>query len=352
MRSIRRIVESYRSVGERGPSATLATVVAADGPGHPGIGSRMLLIEGGHHSGLIGSDALHHELHEAARQADAKHLARTLGFSTVGSHQLAGGDGTGQTVEVLLEPLTGRADEGAIRVLEHCLDQRVAVLQATVFAASSQGPAELGQRLALDERGALLADTAPKDLRGELERALGEVTPTAETRTVRVGPAQAPVDVLVERIEPPVGLLIFGGGLDACPLVKFAHELGWSVRVIDPDPARANAGRFPLADEVVVARPDQVTERVPVDRRSAAVVMTHNPEHDRALLAELRETPASYLGFAPRDYDPRLLIDDAEPPKAERVFVPAGMEIGAVTAHETAVAILAQIIRYFSGATA
>jgi xanthine/CO dehydrogenase XdhC/CoxF family maturation factor len=313
----------------------------------------MLLIEGGHHSGLIGSDALHHELHEAARQADAKHHARTLGFSTAGSPAQMIREGVGQTVEVLLEPLSGRHDEPAIAVLEHCLERRLTVTQATVFAAREGCPTHVGDRLAVDESGTVLAAPAG-EVRDALESAVQGLPAACAAMTSRIGIAGDDVDVLLERIEPPIGLLLFGGGLDACPLVKFAHELGWKVSVIDPDPARANKGRFPVADAVIVSRADQIPERVPVDRRSAAVVMTHNPDQDRAILSGLRSTPVSYLGFAPREYDPRLLVEADEPTKAPaegRVFSPAGLEIGALTAHETAIAVVAQIIRHFSGAT-
>jgi xanthine/CO dehydrogenase XdhC/CoxF family maturation factor len=314
----------------------------------------MLLIEGGHHSGLIGSDALHHELHEAARQADAKHHPRTLGFSTAGSPAQRVREGIGQTVEVLLEPLSGRTDAPPIAVLEHCLLRRRSVDQATVLATREGLPTDVGDRLAIDETGEVLVAPANPEVREALGRAMQGLPAAAPAIASRIEIAGEKADVLLERIEPPIGLLLFGGGLDACPLVKFAHELGWNVSVIDPDPARANKGRFPVADAVIVSRADQISERVPVDRRSAAVVMTHNPDQDRAILSGLHSTPVSYLGFAPREYDPRILFegdDLASSPEQGRVFSPAGLEIGALTAHETAIAVVAQIIRHFSGAT-
>jgi xanthine/CO dehydrogenase XdhC/CoxF family maturation factor len=314
----------------------------------------MLLIEGGHHSGLIGSDALHHELHEAARQVGGAHRARTLSFSTAGSPAQMVKEGVGQTVEVLLERLSGRPDEPAIGVLDHCLSKRLAVRQATVCGTDEPGSGadEIGARLAVDEGGTTLEapDSAP--LRGALEQALSGRTDSTHAATTTVAVSGRPLRVLVERIEPPIGLLIFGGGLDACPLVKFGHELGWCVQVIDPDPARANKGRFPLADAVIVSRADEIAERVTVDSRSAAVVMTHHPEQDGRILGTMRRSPAGYVGVSPRDYDAKLLSGErpnAGDADAGRVFLPAGLELGAFTAHETAVAIIGEIIRRFSG---
>jgi xanthine/CO dehydrogenase XdhC/CoxF family maturation factor len=357
MRSLRRIVESYRSVGERGPSATLATVIASEGPGHPDVGSRMLLIEGGHHSGLIGSDALHHELHETARQVDVSHRARTLSFSTAGSPAQMVREGVGQTVEVLLEPLSGRNDEPAISVLEHCLNERLAVRQATVCGRTgAEGVSqEIGARLAIDDNGSVLAAPDSEALRSALEQAFENLPSAPHAATTTLSVSGTTLRALVERIEPPIGMILFGGGLDACPLVKFGHELGWCVQVVDPDPARANKGRFPLADAVIVSRADDIAERVCVDHRTAAVVMTHQPDQDGRILAQLRQSPAGYIGVAPRDYDARLLsAGDARlaPADEQRIFLPAGLDIGALTAHETAVAILSEIIRRFSGGTA
>lgn len=349
MRSMRKIIDAYRSVGERGPSATLATVVGASGPGHPLPGSRMLLIEGGHHSGLIGSDTLHHEMHEAARQVSRGGQPRVVRFSTSAPGSNMVREGVGQTIDALLEPLSGRPDDPAILILERSMSERVSFRVATVFAGETGAEFPVGARLALGETGDRMLEPASPALSAALQESIASAPAGSAPSVFPVEVDGRLVRALVETIMPPVSLVVFGGGLDTCPLAKIAHEIGWMVTVVDPDPARANKGRFSLADAVIVSRHDQVRERVPIDARTVAVVMTHSPDQDALILEALKGTPACYVGLSPRDYDAHVLLDGFT--LGENQHVPAGLDINAKTAHEAAVGIMAEIIKLCGGST-
>ena len=108
--------------------------------------------------------------------------------------------------------------------------------------------------------------------------------------------ATSRAEVFIEVIQPPVPLVIFGAGHDAAPLVRFAKELGWHVTVVDSRPGHAIPTRFPLADSLIVCRPDEVCERIKIDRCMVAVVMTHKFSMTRT--AEmLLPSPLRYLGL-------------------------------------------------------
>jgi hypothetical protein len=62
------------------------------------------------------------------------------------------------------------------------------------------------------------------------------------------------VEVLLELMQPPVPLIVFGGGHDAVPLVRLASEMGWHVTVVDGRPAAASRTRFPRADAATLMR--------------------------------------------------------------------------------------------------
>jgi xanthine dehydrogenase accessory factor len=68
-------------------------------------------------------------------------------------------------------------------------------------------------------------------------------------------------EVFIEVIQPPVPLMIFGAGHDAVPLVRLAQELGWYVTVVDSRQADATRERFPSADEVILSRPESISEQ-------------------------------------------------------------------------------------------
>src|SRR5205085_134715 len=109
---------------------------------------------------------------------------------------------------------------------------------------------------------------------------------------------------------PSVPLVIFGGGEDAVPLVRFAAELGWHVTLVDRRPAAASRARFPRADAVLLCRPEQVREQVRLDPETVTVMMTHHYLTDRRLLELLLPSPVRYLGLlGPKSRAERLLED-------------------------------------------
>jgi xanthine/CO dehydrogenase XdhC/CoxF family maturation factor len=158
------------------------------------------------------------------------------------------------------------------------------------------------------------------------------------------------VEVLIEAIQPPVPLAIFGAGHDAMPLVHFAKELGWHVTVVDSRQSYATTDRFPLADAVVFSRTESIHSHITVDHHTVAVVMTHNYLQDRELLKTLLQSPLRYLGIlGPKSRTERLLQELREQGVAPtekhllRLYSPVGIDIGADTPEEIALSIVAEI---------
>jgi xanthine dehydrogenase accessory factor len=133
--------------------------------------------------------------------------------------------------------------------------------------------------------------------------------------------------------------------------------LGFEVTVCDPRPVFATRARFPLADEVAVEWPDRYLDRLgpQLGPRDAVCVLTHDTKFDvPAILGALR-TRVGYLGAmgSRRTHERRWLrlveagADEAE--LKERLMSPIGLDIGARTPEETAVAICAEIIAVRTG---
>ena len=189
--------------------------------------------------------------------------------------------------------------------------------------------------------------------------ALGELA-AGRTGTRHYGPhgeaRQDEVAVFVESFAPPPQMVIFGAVDFTGALVRVAKVLGYRVTVCDARPVFATHQRFPLADEVVVDWPDRHLDAVgaALGPRDAVCVLTHDPKFDvPAIVAALR-TNAGYLGAmgSRRTHDDRVArlresgVDDAG---LARVMAPIGLDLGARTPEETAVAICAEIIALRTG---
>jgi xanthine/CO dehydrogenase XdhC/CoxF family maturation factor len=150
--------------------------------------------------------------------------------------------------------------------------------------------------------------------------------------------------------------VIFGAGDDAQPLVRFAKELGWQVTITDPRPAFVTPERFPGADTVVVARPDEAPARLALGADTLAVIMTHHYHHDLPLLRALLPRPLAYLGLlGPKKRADKILSDLAAdgfaltPAMRARLHAPVGLDLGADNPEEVALAILAEMKASLAG---
>ena len=168
---------------------------------------------------------------------------------------------------------------------------------------------------------------------------------------------KAEVAVFFEVFALSARLVIFGAVDFTRALVEVGKVLGFSVTVCDARPVFATRARFPLADEVVVEWPDRYLARVgpELGPRDAVCVLTHDTKFDiPAILGALR-TRVGYLGAmgSRRTHEKRWLRlleagADEEELKA-RLMSPIGLDIGARTPEETAVAICAEIIATRTG---
>ncbi len=120
----------------------------------------------------------------------------------------------------------------------------------------------------------------------------------AGTRTYAVeGPEGAEAfDVFIEGFPPPPTLVIVGAGHIAIPLTTFAKTLNYRVVVIDARSAFATRERFPHADELIVAWPDEVLERMELYPSTSVAVLTHDPKFDEPTLKVVLSHQVGYVG--------------------------------------------------------
>lgn len=318
----------------------------------------MLITADGRTVGSVSGGCLEREVLNQAQRVLQWNEPRVVAYDSMSDDDIAWefNLGCNGIVEVLIEPLSRTGEQGHMAFLTECLHHRQVGVLATVFGVEGQTKAKVGNRLMLSAQWPARHDIGDGDL---AEAILDDSQHTLESGTSVVKLyelAAGRAEVFIEVILPPVPLVIFGAGHDAVPLVRLAKELGWHVTLIDPRPGYATRTRFPLADTLIVCRPEEVGERVTLDERTVAVVMTHNFPHDAELLRTLLPSPLRYLGLlGPKRRTQRLLHEAQEKgvslseSQLGRVYGPIGLDVGADTPEEIALAVVAEIKAVLAG---
>jgi xanthine dehydrogenase accessory factor len=219
---------------------------------------------------------------------------------------------------------------------------------AAAGAPAGNGAAAKGGRLASGTLGSgdRLDQAVDDDARGMLAQGLTAVRrygPDGERR-------RDELSVFVQSFAPPPLMLVFGAIDFAAAVARAGKFLGYRVTVCDARPVFATAARFPDADEVVTDWPHRYLAGVSTDARTVICVLTHDPKFDVPLLEVALRTPAAYIGAmgSRRTHDDRLArLREIGMTKDElaRLRSPIGLDLGARTPEETAVAIAAELIQ-------
>jgi len=349
------IVRGWSELRARVQEVVLATVVAASGSTYRRPGARLLLsaerwIAGGISGGCLERDVLG----KAWWRTREGPLVVTYDSTSADDEETwTFGLGCNGRVDVLLERLPASGEAHPLDFIARCLETRRPGVMATVFRSGPDGV--LGRRLLLDADG-VRSDLPAGPLRDAVHGAAEAVAKEGKTRTQRI---DGDHEVLVEVLQPPRSLVIFGTGQDAVPLVRLAAALGFHLTVVSNTSGGAPGELFQEANTRLTASPKAVREKLRLEPDSAVVIMTHNLGHDRGYLRFALESECAYVGIlGPRARTERLLTelseDGFQPTAAHRavLYSPVGLHLGAEQPEEIALSILAEIEARFRGTDA
>jgi xanthine dehydrogenase accessory factor len=242
--------------------------------------------------------------------------------------------------------------------LREALRDRRPVALATVI----EGP-NLGAKLLLEPHRQPHGTLGDPDLDRVVARDMAGELAAGRTGVRHYGPQGQANDerlqVFIESYARPPEMLIFGAVDFTAALCGAAKGLGYRVTVCDAREVFATRARFPLADEVVVDWPNRLLKRVgerlgPAD---AVCVLTHDPKFDVPAIRSALATDVGYLGVmgsrATHARRMQRLADEGvtDPDDIARIMAPIGLDIGARTPEETAIAVCAEIISLRTGRT-
>ncbi len=358
-RELRDILQALEVGRVRGDRMALATVVAVSGSTYRREGARLLIYAGGRTVGNISGGCLEGDIAVVAEEVLRDGRPRLATYDLTADDDLVWGLGLGCNgkVDVFVEPVDpARAEPLLLAPLRTVLAEERPVVLAVVLRGTEDLPA--GTRRVWDPQagGGLPAageGAQPSDAEGRLARAMEAALREGRSRRVTLGTAAGEQEVFLEVLRPPVRLVVVGAGHDAVPVVAQGVALGWRVLVVDRREVYLTPERFPGA-AFLHAPFAEAGARLPLDERTAVVVMTHNYLHDRDVLRTLLARPGPfpfYLGvLGPRARTERMLRElaaEGVAPPAElsaRLYAPIGLDVGSEGPEEIALAVVAEII--------
>lgn len=357
MNETQRILHAHAKARACGEEMALATVVAVEGSTYRRPGARMLVTADGASIGAISGGCLERDVfRQAARVLHRGKPVVAVYDST--DEEVAEGYALGcnGVVVVLIEPLAVGAQD-VLDFISGCLKRGRTGVVATVFGIDGEAGAEIGARLMLGgDLGMSSRGMSDESLRSRVEGAAREALRLGRSSRVIVEAAGGRVELFLEHVAPPTALTVFGAGHDAVPLAQFAKALGWSLRVVTRTAGHGASARLACADQFLIADAEEALEGLGSCENMIAVVMTHNFFEDLCVLrALLRRRPRYVAILGPKRRTGRLLAALAEeggvPDAGMRAALhgPAGLDIGAETPEEIALAIVAEIQAVLAG---
>jgi xanthine dehydrogenase accessory factor len=233
----------------------------------------------------------------------------------------------------------------------------VAVVEART-AAGEPEPIWIGRRM-LVWAGRTVGSLDAPDLDARaIELARGQLQDSSAPRSVEVATERGVRALYIETFGPPPELVIVGAGHIARPLSRLGAMLGFRVCVLDDRPAFATHERFPEADRLLRVDFADPFRAVPLDRTTHLVLVTRGHRYDYDALRDVLRRPIepAYIGMVGSRRRVRAALQELAregipPERLRRIHAPIGLDIGAETPEEIAVAIAAEIIRLRRGGT-
>jgi len=350
MKEIKDIIRAYDTAIKQGKQTALATVVLVEGSAYRRAGARMLITEDGELTGAISGGCLEGDALRKARLAMAQQQPMLVTYDTTDDDDAKFGIGLGCNgiIHILIEPIHPENGNNAIELLKAVNTKRQNAVLVTLFSLQDRKAAQPGTCLVVIEDMVL----------GPLPSGHLKTTLLANAREVLTSGSSATktyVDGLeytgfVELIKPSICVVIIGAGNDALPLSRMAAILGWGVIIIDGRANYTKPERFPTAQQVITAKPEQALTHISFDEHTVLVLMTHNYNYEIALLRQALPMQIPYIGIlGPRKKLERMLAELEEnglnilSQQLEKIYGPVGLDIGSEGPEEIALSVVAEI---------
>lgn len=355
MKEIRDIIQAYDRAKENGKRTALATVVHVEGSSYRRPGARMLIEDDGQLTGAISGGCLEGDALRKALLVITDRRSKLVTYDTMDDDDAKFGVGLGCNgiIQVLIEPINDNDPNNPIQYLKSIDQQRQTSVLVTLFSLKNKKDTQQGTCLLVKENGDILDQT--KILKDILIADASEAMASKVSSFKNYISHEHDITAFIEVIKPPVSVIIVGAGNDVMPVVEMADVLGWEATVIDGRANLAKKERFVSACSVLVAKPEKALEQITIDEFTVFLLMTHNYNYDKAMLAQLLQRNVTYIGMlGPKKKRERILNElkdeglSFSDDQLSILHSPVGLDIGAETSEEIALSILSEIKALFA----
>jgi xanthine dehydrogenase accessory factor len=358
MKEIKDILQSFALAQQQGKRTALASVVHLDGSSYRRPGARMLINDEGLLTGAISGGCLEGDALRKAMLVIAQQYSKLVTYDTSDEEDVSVGVqlGCAGIIQVLFEPIDANAAINPVKLLQKAIAKRQKAVLVTLFSIEEKNKPQAGTCLLMEEDKTITGNIPFAVIK---EAVMTDVYTALESQVSlfkNYTSENVTVTAFIEFLKPAVSLVVVGAGNDAIPLVNIADVIGWEARVVDGRNTHAKPERFAAACQVLVSKPEKALDQIPIDEQTVFVLMTHNYNYDLAMLKALLERNVKYIGvLGPKKKLERMLdkLKDAGMKLTEKqlssVYGPVGLEIGAETAEEIALSIIAEIKAVFAG---
>lgn len=249
-------------------------------------------------------------------------------------------------LDVFIEPVDLTRSDNVFelyRTVRNAIDQGRSAVLATLLNDSSQ-------KLLLIEGGELSGSLGTPELDHEAQNFALELMRKGRSTTTSIGA----LPVFFETHGPPPTLIVFGASHVGMPLVSLAHDLGLKTVVVDGRPRFATHERFPDVDKLLIGIPSEIAETLTYTSSTFVVLTAHDYKYDLPVLKVVLPARPGYvglLGSKRRGAAIKEFLREAGMTQEllDQLHVPTGLNIGAQTAPEIALSILAEAVAIKSG---
>jgi xanthine dehydrogenase accessory factor len=302
---MREVLSELKSWTAEKEEIALATVVETWGSSPRPLGSKMVVTRSGKMAGSVSNGCIEGAVFEEAQKVLKSDRPNLAAFGVADDLAFSVGLACGGHIEVFVQPF-GRVHQHLITLLD---ENRPATLRTNLVTG---------------------------------ETVVAEGTPSGSELARREG------DWFIEPFRRPAHLIIVGAIHIAIPLHRLAKLMGYRITVVDARAKFATKERFPEADEIIVAWPDEAASKLTFDNSTYVVILTHDPKFDLPALRSVLGKDIGYVGAigSRKTNENRfaaLRNEGFTEEQISRVHGPVGLDLGGRGAEETALGILAEI---------
>lgn len=300
----REVLEAARASLNDNQACAIVILTHVKGSAFRRPGAKLLIRSDGSMTGNVSGGCLENDLRERAMQCIETNTQATVHYNTGSDEDVIWGLGLGcdGELDLLLVPVTGKAEwiDNVLEQVGHCQP----------FSLSWEcvdGPVKIP----------------------------GLNSPANE---------QAFLDELL----PPPDLIIVGAGDDAIPLANHAASSGFRVTVVDHRAGYLTTDRFP-SFKMLQLRPESAEGKLPAHENTMVVIKNHALEMDKKWAAYFDKTDARYIGILGPKKRCGQVREHMTSGNMERVYGPAGLDLGAVGAEQISLSIISEMLAVWSG---